>query len=203
MKSQTRIDTSETNVMKAHSIDPRQWVAAHSDYLYSYVITRINDEEQARDLLQETFLAALERLDKFEGKSSERTWLTAILKNKIIDVYRKKSSGGEKKIQAFDGLYEQDNFFNASDGHWKEEHQPQPFGIEEDDPLASKEFNLILRKCMQKLPALWLSVFTMKHIDDLPTDTICNELRVTPSNFWVIIHRAKVNLRSCLQRNWI
>ena len=67
-------------------------MSEHADYLYAYAISRISDEEQARDLVQETFLAALEKVDKFEGKSSERTWLTAILRNKIIDVYRKKSS---------------------------------------------------------------------------------------------------------------
>ena len=56
---------------------------------------------------------------------------------------------------------------------------------------------------MQKLPALWMAVFTMKHIDDQATDIICMELKVSPSNFWVIIHRAKLNLRACLQKNWI
>ena len=76
-----------------NQLDPHQWVNAHADYLYAYTITRISDEEQAKDLVQETFLAALEKVNNFEGKSSERTWLTAILKNKIIDVYRKKSSG--------------------------------------------------------------------------------------------------------------
>ena len=70
-------------------LDPRKWVAAHADYLYGYAITRVNDEEQARDLVQETFLAALQRVAQFEGRSSERTWLTSILKNKIVDVYRK------------------------------------------------------------------------------------------------------------------
>src|SRR5258708_39575098 len=75
-----------------NKLNPHQWVEAHVDYLYAYAITRINDEEQARDLVQETFLAALEKVNTFEGKSSERTWLTAILRYKIIDVYRKKSS---------------------------------------------------------------------------------------------------------------
>ena len=84
---------------ESHLLDPHQWVKAHADYLYAYAIKRINDTELARDLVQETFLAALEKVDKFEGKSSERTWLTAILKNKIIDVYRKKSSGLRKEEQ--------------------------------------------------------------------------------------------------------
>jgi len=80
-------------VTEKQSLDPHNWVKAHADYLYSYTLSRINNEEQAKDLVQETFLAALEKVDRFEGKSTERTWLTAILKNKIIDIYRKKSSG--------------------------------------------------------------------------------------------------------------
>ncbi|GAB2987930.1 RNA polymerase factor sigma-70 [Mucilaginibacter puniceus] len=182
-------------------IDPHNWVKNHADYLYRYTLSRINDEDQARDLVQETFLAALERVDKFEGKSTERTWLTAILRNKIVDVYRKKSSGlGTINIDS-EAQDPQDYF--EQDGHWKEEHWPMAFGVEDVDPLHNKEFNKVLQKCMQKLPALWLAVFTMKHIDDEPTNTICAELKVSDANFWVIIHRAKLNLRACLQKNWI
>jgi RNA polymerase sigma-70 factor (TIGR02943 family) len=183
-------------------LDPRHWVKTHADYLYGYALPRLNDEEQAKDLVQETFLAALERKDKFEGKSSERTWLTAILKNKIIDVYRKKSTG-LKMADVKEAEDEQQDFFDADNGHWNKAHYPQPFGIEDHDPLAGKEFNQVLQKCLQKLPALWMAVFTMKHIDDAATDIICNDLKVTQANFWVIIHRAKLNLRACLQRNWI
>lgn len=187
---------------KTQEPDPRNWVGAYADYLYSYAIARISDEEQAKDLVQETFLAALQHLDKFEGKSSERTWLTAILKHKIIDVYRRNSS----RLHHADverAELEQSDFFEPEYGHWNPGHAPQPFGIDQYDPTSGKEFNMVLQKCMQKLPALWLSVFTMKHMDDEPTDVICSELKVTPSNFWVIIHRAKLNLRACLQKNWI
>ncbi|MBB5634597.1 RNA polymerase sigma-70 factor (ECF subfamily) [Pedobacter cryoconitis] len=194
--------SEEIPVTEPPVIDPTRWVENHADYLFSYAITRINDEEQARDLVQETFLAALERIDKFEGRSSERTWLTSILKNKVIDVYRKKSSGLNKITTSLDAEPQDQDFFDATDGHWNKTHRPQAFGIEEHDPLMSKELNSILQKCMQKLPALWLSVFTMKHMDDETTDLICAELKVSPSNFWVIIHRAKLNLRACLQKNW-
>src|ERR1700709_468785 len=126
-------------IIKAQALNPHRWVELHADYMFNYAITRINDEELAKDLVQETFLAALEKVDKFEGKSTERTWLTAILKNKIIDVYRKKSSGlgntDEKKAEN-----EQRNFFDEGNGHWNEAHQPRPFGIEDHDPLAGKEF---------------------------------------------------------------
>lgn len=196
-------NTNQAANIGTHTIDPLQWVTNYADYLYSYVISRINDEELARDLIQETFLSALEKVEKFEGRSSEGTWLTAILKNKIIDVYRRRSSGLQIEPEVQTDGYDQERFFNTEDGHWKAEHQPKVFGIEEYDSLERKEFNHILQKCMQNLPALWLSVFTLKHMDDEDTETICSELKITASNFWVIIHRAKVKLRSCLQRNWI
>lgn len=189
-------------INKTHTVDPHQWVGAHADYLYSFAIARVNDEEQAKDLVQETFLAALQRVDKFEGKSSERTWLTAILKYKIIDVYRKKSSVlNNPDVQRAEE--EQSDFFEPEYGHWTPERAPQSFGIDDHDPIVNKEFNSILQKCLQKLPALWLSVFTMKLMDDESTEVICSELKVSTSNFWVIIHRAKLNLRACLQKNWI
>ncbi|MFA6086905.1 sigma-70 family RNA polymerase sigma factor [Mucilaginibacter sp.] len=185
----------------AERSDPHTWVELHADYLYAYAITRINDEEQVRDLVQETFLAALERLDRFEGKSSERTWLTAILKNKIIDVYRKRSRPPFMQIV---GEHEEEmEFFDPQMNNWKKEHWPQALGVEDKDPLHDKELNRILKLCMQKLPALWLAIFTMKHMDEESTTTICTELKVSDTNLWVIIHRAKVNLRSCLQKNWL
>ncbi len=181
-------------------IDPHQWVKTHADYLYAFAIKRIADEEIARDLVQDTFLAALQRVKAFEGKSSERTWLTAILKNKIIDVYRKKSSVIVSS-EITDAERVQQDFFH-DDGHWTEKHRPKEMGVEEQY-LENKEFNGILKKCMEKLPPLWLSVFTMKHIDDESSETICAELKVSAQNFWVIIHRAKLNLRACLQKNWL
>ncbi|MHA4896068.1 sigma-70 family RNA polymerase sigma factor [Pedobacter sp. PWIIR3] len=189
--------------LNKYTASPLNWVANYSDYLFRYAITRLNDEEQARDLVQETFLAALEKLDQFRGASSEKTWLTAILKNKIIDIYRKKSSGLTKNAGTENTAYDQEAFFDPADGHWNTEHRPKEFGIVEEDHLVSKEFQQILQKCMQKLPSLWLAVFSMKHIDEEATEFICTELKVTPANFWVIIHRTKVSLRSCLQKNWL
>jgi RNA polymerase sigma-70 factor (TIGR02943 family) len=187
--------------MMTNELKPHQWVDTHADYLFAFAIKRINDEDLAKDLVQETFLAALQKQKTFEGKSAERTWLTAILKNKIIDVYRKKSSGLNNKLLTV-AEDEQNDFFEA-DGHWKSEHGPREFGIEDEKHLEKKEFEQILKACMNKLPTLWMAVFTMKHIEEEATDFICAELKVTSANFWVIIHRAKLNLRACLQKNWI
>lgn len=192
-----------TATINTPASSPHQWVENYADYLYNYAISRINDPEQAKDLVQETFLAALQQVEKFEARSSERTWLTAILKNKIIDVYRKKASGLAGRTQHI-GLDDQTiEFFETENGHWKAAHQPVFFGMEDFDPFTNKEFNEILKTCMQKLPALWLAIFTMKHLDDEDTAIICSELKVTVANFWVIMHRSKVNLRACLEKNWI
>ena len=194
---------TEPATLNTFPCNPKNWVVNYADYLYNYAVTRINDDELARDLVQETFLAALEKVEKFEGRSKEGTWLTAILRNKIIDVYRKKSASLLKQEISEAEDYNAQDFFDNDDGHWNQNHRPKAFGIEDFDVLGKKEFNQILQLCFHKLPALWLSVFTMKHLDDESADSICTALRISSSNFWVIIHRTKVNLRSCLQKNWI
>ena len=177
--------------------DPTRWAERYADYLYSFALVRLDDEEQARDLVQETFLAALEKLGEFRGASSERTWLTAILKFKVIDVYRKRNSGlATVRMDMGAG----DEFFEADNGHWKEEFSPRPLGVEHGDPTLRRELAAVLQRCLQKLPALWRSIFALKHLDEETTEAICHELKVTRANFWVIIHRAKLNLRACLER---
>ncbi len=194
---------SATNLLPATCLNPHLWVNMYADYLYAYAVTRVNDAELAKDLVQETFLAALEKVKHFEGRSTERTWLTSILKNKVIDVYRKKASELNKRQDVIAAELEQQNFFDPEDGHWNINHHPQEFTQHSTDPLNDKEFSVIMQACMKKLPALWFAVFSMKHMDDEQTDKICSELRLTPANFWVIIHRTKLNLRACLQKNWI
>jgi RNA polymerase sigma-70 factor (TIGR02943 family) len=190
-----------TNDQPAGALEPgpRHWVERHADHLYSFAFNWLDDKEQARDLVQETFLSALEKVSEFQGNSSERTWLTAILKYKIIGIYRKRNSG--LRTQRIDEEPELE-FFEQGNGHWKEPYSPRAMRMEGADPLVNKELAAILKKCLQKLPALWLSVFTMKHMDDAATKTICEDLKVTPANFWVIIHRAKLNLRACIQKSW-
>lgn len=181
-------------------LNPSQWVSNHADYLYHYALSRLNDAELAADLVQETFLAALEKTPGFEGKSTERTWLTAILKYKVIDVYRQKAkTQGAPVIERAEKS--QQSFFDEN-GHWVPEHYPRPFGDDEKGTFHNKEFEKVMNYCLQKLPNLWIAVFTMKYLDE-QAETICSSLKLTQSNYWVIVHRAKLNLRACLQKAWI
>ena len=115
--------------------DPHRWVDDYADYLYNYAMARLRDEEQARDLVQETFLAALGKLENFEGRSSERTWLTGILKHKIIDVYCKKSPGPFLSSE----IHGRENFFRAEDGHWEDTTK-----IVNGVPLKSEDISPLL-----------------------------------------------------------
>jgi RNA polymerase sigma-70 factor (TIGR02943 family) len=188
-------------VKKFHS-DPISWVEKYADYLYGFAMSRIRDENVAKDLVQDTFFAGLQGLDRFEGNSEEKTWLTAILKNKIADFYRKRSSSSLKDLRVLDVEGEPKDFFDAESGHWNERDYPRAFGLETYNPLMMKELGVVLNKCLAKLPGLWFSVFSMKHMDDLSSELICTELKLTAANFWVIMHRTKLNLRACLQKNW-
>lgn len=179
--------------------DPISWVEKYADYLYGFAMSRLRDEDVAKDLVQDTFLAGLQRLDGFEGNSKEKTWLTAILKNKIADFYRKRSANSFNVTVSGDELQ---SFFDAKSGHWTEKDYPRAFGLEADNPLMMKEIGSILNECLAKLPGLWFSVFSMKYMDDLASELICTELKLTAANFWVIMHRTKLNLRACLQKNW-
>ncbi len=192
----------EAGTVSSTSLDPQNWVNKYADYLFKYAFLRIRDQDLAKDMVQETFLAGLKGSARFSGKSTERTWLTAILKYKIIDHYRKESSGlaNTKAIVKVEEI--QDSYFESDNGHWKSEHVPKPFKVVQD-PLQDKEFNRILQACMTKLPALWSSVFTMKHIDEEKTEVILAQLRLSSANFWVIIHRTKLSLRDCLQKKWL
>ena len=182
--------------------DPRNWVTLYADDLYSFASARISNRELAKDLVQDTFLAALKGYENFKEESSLRTWMTSILKNKITDAYRKKSSFSSSSVK--EQLQEQNtDLFFEQNGHWRESHYPQPWSVETSNPLEAREFQGILQQCMDKLPALWRSVFSMKHLEDEESVTICKELSLSPSNFWVIMHRTKLSLRACLEKRWM
>lgn len=181
--------------------NPEHWVAAHADYLYAFALKRLSDPELCKDLVQDTFISAIKSLSQYQGSSSERTWLTAILKNKITDHYRKKTAISLLTNQL--SSEENTTTFFEKNGHWKAEHAPQSWGVEDADPLESEELKAILKLCLDKLPRLWAMVMNRKYLEEENSAEICKELNLTASNFWVIIHRAKLSLRACIGKQWI
>ncbi len=180
-----------------NQLNPHIWVDQYADYLFNYAIARINDEEVAKDLVQETFLAGLKSAKNYKGAAAERTWLIAILKRKVIDYYRKiNSKKGKAEIRI------NYNSGNESDGDWLEEQVADPGSILENDFIENEELGLAIQECISKLPKKQAAVFTMKTVRGLNTEDICNELGINPSNLWVMVHRARTALMGCLNEIW-
>ncbi len=178
-------------------LEPLKWVQNYADSLYQYVIVRINDAALAEDIVQETFLSAWKARGSYRGQASEKNWLYAICKNKIIDHYRTHASGKQHAA-----LKEENAYFDVED-HWSEATAPTDWHIESRLPVETKEFYAVLEACKQKLKSIQQTVFVMKYMEDIQSDDICKALDLTPAYYWVLIHRAKLHLRACLEKNWI
>lgn len=189
------------------NLQPESWVDNHSDYLYNYAMMRVSDANMAMDLVQDTFVSAFAAKDSFQGKSAERTWLISILKRKIIDYYRKAYRSKETSLNE---AITSDSDFNSPfvedgdlSGDWKEDRRPKEWFSSSDAALESEEFNTILKECLSHLPEKQAAVFTLQIIEELKSDEICKELEITSSNLWVLIHRARLQLRECIESNWL
>ncbi len=180
-----------------HTLNPNKWINLHSDYMYNYAITRVNKHELAKDLVQETFFSGLKAMKNFKGQASERTWLISILKRKIIDHYRKiNSKKGKAEVRM--SFYED----GENKGKWLEERAPSSWSSEADATIENTELKNAIDLCVDKLPEKYRMVFLLKTVQNYETEEICNELDITSSNLWVIIHRARLQLRACLEGNW-
>jgi RNA polymerase sigma-70 factor (TIGR02943 family) len=200
IKDVTRISVifeEDKTPMTEHQLQPDLWVESYADYLFNFAVGRVSDSEVAKDLVSETFLAGLKSAKNYKGDAAERTWLIAILKRKVIDYYRKKNSKkGKAEVRM--------NYSSTSDaeGDWLEEQVADPFSTLENSAMENEELGLAIQECISKLPKKQSRVFTMKTIEGISTEDICNELGINPSNLWVMIHRARTALMGCLNQNW-
>jgi len=183
--------------------DPERWVEEHGDYLFKFALLRLRDESRAEDMVQETFLAALKGGQHFAGRSAEKSWLVGILKNKIYDHYRKASRESTFSDLEFYDEEEQDRFVSngLGQGGWIHQLGPQEWrNIGES--LDQELFWRTYRDCAGKLPEKVAAVFNLREVDGLSGKEVCALLNVTESNLWVMLHRARMALRQCLEINW-
>ena len=171
------------------------WVEEYSDMLFSHAVLRGFDRDGARDLVQDTFLSAWRGMEGFEGRASVKNWLFVILKNKITDYYRKASSKANILLSEYNSQFD-------DAGHWARPSYPKELIVDPADPQDRKDFQEILESCSGKLNKIQKAVFFMKYVDDLESDDICIQLSITSNNYWTLLHRAKVQLRECLEKNW-
>jgi RNA polymerase sigma-70 factor, TIGR02943 family len=181
---------------KEHSAE--QWINEYAGMLLAYTVARVNDTGVAEDIVQETFISAWKSRESYNGSASVKNWLFSICKNKIIDYYRKKS---RSPVQYADAD-ETQQFFNEAD-HWKDYTVPKEWHVDYNHPTDNKEFYRVLEFCKQKLQELQQRVFVLKYMEDMDSEDICKILQISSSNYWVLIHRAKLRLRNCLEKNWL
>lgn len=184
------------------SLDPSTWLESYGDYLYRYAVMRVNNPSVAEDLVQETFLAGIKSLKNFGGRSTLKTWLTGILKFKVMDYYRKSSR--EKTFTQLSSFFddeEKEHF--GEDGHWLNgDFSPAEWSAEQWENVDRKEFMAQFLSCSDKLPKKIKQVYLMREVDGIDSKEIVEQLGITPQNLWTILHRARMALRKCLQDNW-
>lgn len=180
--------------------DPERWVDEHGDCLYRYALTRVRREEIAEDLVQETLLVAVRTHERFAGRSSERSWLVGILKNKICDHFRK--LGRETNFTDLEFFSDEHSDRFDSENYWIHERGPSEWKPEGEEALKRAEFWQALQGCLGKLPERVAQVFMMREMDDVPGKEVCETLNITEANLWVMLHRARMALRQCLEINF-
>jgi RNA polymerase sigma-70 factor (ECF subfamily) len=183
--------------------DPKTWVEAHGNYLFRYALIRVRNETVAEDLVQDTLLAAFQGRDRFSGESNERSWLTGILKHKVLDHFRRQAH--ERTDSQEDGLPEELAGRFDDLGLWKHEPEtgPADWGSDAASQMQRKEFMVALKQCIAKLPPRCADAFVMREMEAADSNQIQKTLGVSPANFWVLLHRARMQLRLCLESNWL
>ena len=183
---------------KNHTLDPESWVDQHGDALYRYALFRIHDAQAAQDLVQETFLAAIRARESFAGRSSVRTWLFGILKHKIIDHIRKTSR--ERPAEDIESVRHLSGEILDGQGGWKV--GPAEWTTNPALLYQQQEFWEILRHCLSELPPRLQQAFTLRELDGLSAEEVRKILKVSPTNGGVMLHRARMRLRKCLEITW-
>jgi len=190
--------------MSHAATDPRfVEIESHRAYLVRYALSQLRDADLAEEAVQEALVAALEGIDRFDRRSTLRTWLTSILRFKVIDLQRRlvadrgRVQYDEETVTAEHEAWLDDMFDET--GHWRS--PPQAW----NDPEAAFEqrrFWEVFERCLGKLPAAGGRVFFKREVLGEETDAICRDEAITPSNCWVILHRARIVLRMCLEQHW-
>jgi RNA polymerase sigma-70 factor (TIGR02943 family) len=180
------------------AFEPSLWLEQHGDSLYRYAINKVRRPEIAEDLVQETLLAAWKGRERFHKRSQVRTWLVAILKRKVIDWLRSHIREQKHTIKLEDSWLN-DQF--TSLGKWREkptEWSPQSPEAE----VHREEFWQVLYGCLGKLPPRLRDVFSLRQLDEKSSEEVCQELGISASNLWVMLHRSRMRLWRCLNVNW-
>lgn len=173
------------------------WVRQYTKDLLARAFSKTAGYNLSEDLVQETFLAAAENFSSFNRESQPKTWLIGILKNKIAEHFRQ----ALKKNITTSLSPEQISFF-FNNGSWLQNARSKTWGADAKNLTDDPAFNTVFDQCIEHLPVAMSACIRLKFLDEKKGNQICEELAISPANYWQLIHRAKLQLRSCLDKNW-
>ncbi len=175
-----------------------KWVSLYTRELYSWAFQKTSNRQLSEDLVQETFLAAAESSGSFKRESQPKTWLFGILKNKIAEHYRK-----SLRLTITTTLSTEEPLaFFGTNGRWEENAAPQPWQSDPEHLTDLPAFNKVFDDCIEHLPTTMNACIRLRFLDEKKGLQICQELGLTSTNYWQLIHRAKLQLRDCLEKHW-
>ncbi|NWG86934.1 MAG: sigma-70 family RNA polymerase sigma factor [Hydrogenophilaceae bacterium] len=182
-----------------HQLEPGLWLERYGTYLFRYALATLRDERLAEDAVQDCLLAAWQAQSTYSGQASERTWLTGILKHKIVDIVRKDSR--EKPLEKI----EPDNPYGEFEAGFDETGHWANLLAEWGDPAAAFEnkfFWQVLEACLSAMPRRLAQLFMLREVVGADSEKVCQELEITPTNLWTMLYRSRMSLRRCLEQNW-
>lgn len=197
MMPNSNVNERRDSQTSENALDPEHWVDRYGDFLYRYALMRLRDPDEAEEAVQETLLGAFKNRHQFAGRTDERGWLTGILKMKVIDRLRARMKKAQNLDDDRSGL--DDRLFDEK-GRWRQEVRQALTG--NLDSVDRQEFWEILNRCLDELPPRQSAVFSMRAIEDESPDAVCKELGISPTNFWVMMHRARTRLSHCMTQRW-
>lgn len=190
VKSMAPSNEKDSSTTPSQDLDPGVWLAKYGDSLYRFALARVRSDALAEDLVQETLVAGWKSRDKFSGKSSVSTWLFSILRNKLIDHFRRSKREATLLVRHDEELPEQ---LESTATQW-----PQSPGAE----VEAEEFWEVFHSCVAKLPSKLAEAYTLRELNDKSPKEICELLQISPTNLSMRLQRARFALRDCLQLNW-
>jgi len=203
-RTQGRVTEDMTSTLIKLKVNPVEWIEEYGNYLLRYALCYVRGQEVAEDLVQETFLAALQSQGSFAGKSTEKTWLVGILKHKLIDHYRKTSRYSQLEDNVEINSVK-DGFVRTGrwTGFWNPGSEPQGWHLNPACTAERQAFREVLNSCLSQMTPRMAAAFQLREVEQLSTKEICELLGVSERNLWVMLHRARQLLRRCIELKWL
>ncbi len=180
-----------------------EWASIYLKDLLKFAHYKTSDMEVAENLVQDTFEAVVQGFDSFSNLSNAKTWIYGILNNKIKDYYKIKKTTSKNVEFVGEFVDSSNNEYFDEQGSWEINKKPKDWLLEENHNLLDDvDFGEVFRQCIENLPDLWRDCIKMRYVSDLKGKDICDVLSINQTNFWQVVHRAKLQLRNCLEINW-